>query len=225
MDITKLFQLLDKKAEERLKTGQPVSCKRGCHACCRLSITIVKQEADLISEFLIKSNQDLMRLSRRLEKSARLMTRTLNRFDYLSLEKDCVFLDSKKDCSIYDVRPSACRYHYVVSPPEDCSILDRSSTITAVNLMDLEAIVWRQTFEQDKIVTGPLPLIVLDSLAEKSNNKFIKSIRSRLPSVEDWMEEAINSGEFFQGSSTEEKQAVVNSVLGMIDADPNCLRL
>ena len=56
------------------------------------------------------------------------------------------------------LRPSACRYHYVVSPPENCSPLLPDATVARVDLRkieDLVAMVGAQ--EIGGILAGPIP--------------------------------------------------------------------
>lgn len=73
-----------------------VACGNGCSSCCNMNVTISQIEANLIAEKIgIKSKQ-----------LARSLTHESGEF----MGTPCVFLKDGS-CSVYEVRPFACRKH------------------------------------------------------------------------------------------------------------------
>lgn len=102
-------------------SGYSFTCKKGCGHCCHKKIMATKVESKIIAEYVKENNipydKDL------LKKQADNYL-NLSENDWWALDdKDgrCVFLNEKKECSIYPVRPIECHYFRVVSEPIDCS--------------------------------------------------------------------------------------------------------
>jgi Fe-S-cluster containining protein len=95
----KKLQLLT--SEVRQVTQDLVPCKRGCSACCHVKVEMSQDEAEIIGDFLKITPKKLPKGIRMLSQSA------LGRAD-----TPCPFLKNH-ECSIYEVRPIACR-NYVV---------------------------------------------------------------------------------------------------------------
>jgi Fe-S-cluster containining protein len=169
-------------------------------------ITITPIEADLIADRMIETCPDILRWVRRLERSAKAMIKQPDRFLYQQLNRPCVFLNNDtKDCNIYDIRPSACRYHVVISPAENCAATERGGEITAVNLIGAEHLIWKFAVEHERYLPSIMPLAILDSLSEKSDSRFISDIRKRLPTVEEWIESYMNDPASLLGVADVEK--------------------
>ncbi len=124
------------------RAGQPVSCRKGCAACCRMLVPVSPPEA-----FQLKKRVEQLpgperdRLHERLSTMKHALneagllgqlvqvaeTRTqLTDEDVESLNQayyarrlPCPFLEDEA-CSIYDFRPAACRELLVTSPAELC---------------------------------------------------------------------------------------------------------
>jgi Fe-S-cluster containining protein len=124
--------------------GHPPRCRAGCAACCRPVVAISLVEALDLSDLLASlppERQATIRarfaaILRRLEQAgflepvvpgqARALLieegedfRDLS-LRYFRLGLACPFLEAES-CSIYERRPTVCREHHVVSPPENCS--------------------------------------------------------------------------------------------------------
>jgi Fe-S-cluster containining protein len=106
-----------------------VTCKPGCAHCCMLPATATLPEMVLVVEYLT-SRSDWEKRRPALERE---LIRQLTAFAgvdildprsreaFFTRQLPCTFLTADKRCSIYDVRPAVCRYHMVVSPPENCA--------------------------------------------------------------------------------------------------------
>lgn len=98
-----------------------ISCKAGCTACCYIELDVSGLEAALIVEYCKENSIAIDR--EYLKKQA-----ANGRSSYSEVSR-CEFL--KEDlCSIYPVRPVACRKHFVKTDPILCnSAKNLSSTI------------------------------------------------------------------------------------------------
>lgn len=144
-----------------------VSCKAGCANCCRLPALASVAEMVPVVEALSKRDDwegtlrpalELLIAEQLAAVSMVNMMEASERSAYLEKQIACIFLGKDEMCRIYNLRPSACRYHYVVSPPENCSPLLPDATVARVDLRkieDLVAMVGAQ--EIGGILAGPIP--------------------------------------------------------------------
>jgi Fe-S-cluster containining protein len=86
-----------------------VACGAGCDHCCHVVVGVTAPEALTIVDHLKRSRPApaLERLAERVA-AARARTRGLSSSERFSPEHPCIFLEAGR-CSIYDVRPLACR--------------------------------------------------------------------------------------------------------------------
>ncbi len=78
------------------------ACGEGCHWCCTLPVNITDVEADMLARHV-----DPARRRRLLDNAAR--AEGLDDAAHTEALITCAFLDDGR-CSVYDDRPSACRY-------------------------------------------------------------------------------------------------------------------
>lgn len=120
------------------RQGRPVSCAKGCGACCRQAVPLSPAEAFMIADLVASMPVD--RKQRVLERFGdagerlrsagfgdRSLAGTASEGDILELGMDyfrlgipCPFLENES-CSIHPNRPSACREYLVTSPASHCS--------------------------------------------------------------------------------------------------------
>jgi len=115
----------------------PISCTKGCGACCRQLVPIREMEARRLSVFVgslpePRRSAILERFAQGREKSAVLRERLDSRagldqpgrialkLDYFDLGIACPFLEDES-CGIYEERPMICREHLVTTPASWCS--------------------------------------------------------------------------------------------------------
>jgi Fe-S-cluster containining protein len=121
--------------------GRPVSCARGCSACCRIQpVPVTPAEAYGLLQ-LVEDLPEPKRgrvLSRFADRQARLASAGLadaylegqragseeqakaNAKAYLNLRLACPFLEDDDSCGIYKDRPFVCREYWVTSEKELC---------------------------------------------------------------------------------------------------------
>lgn len=163
-----LYKNLDAVAADIIaKSGAVPSCGKGCAHCCSLLCTCTFVESLLIAETLIEKGE-LEELLPRLREAAKATDYPgVNTGSYFSKNIPCVFLKDGA-CSIYEIRPSACRFHFAISPPEQCSPEAKTGT-TQLDLQRLEQSVWMASREvlnilfkgDESLLAGPLALMVL----------------------------------------------------------------
>lgn len=101
-------RFFDTAADENKKE---IKCKTGCTACCFIDVDITGDEAAVIINYC---NENGIRIDRAYLESQAITGRKT----YSGLSR-CVFLKDNL-CSIYPVRPVACRKHWVKTDPALC---------------------------------------------------------------------------------------------------------
>jgi Fe-S-cluster containining protein len=143
-----------------------VTCKEGCAHCCMLPATATVPEMVPVVEHLArrsdwpKHRPALERdLSRQLQEFARVnILDDRERADFFQRQLPCVFLKDRR-CEIYDLRPVVCRYHMVVSSPDNCAIDAIDPIVARVDLRKLESTVAVQAaMALGELAGGPIAL-------------------------------------------------------------------
>lgn len=132
--------LCDLTIQSADQSGQKLSCREGCGACCRQAVPITPVEARAIADWLDRQPEDrqvvlhdrFRSAAARLEESGlarqlREHTDFSNRsamqesgLKYFALGIACPFLEQER-CTIHAIRPLRCREYLVVSPAEFCA--------------------------------------------------------------------------------------------------------
>jgi Fe-S-cluster containining protein len=168
-------------------TGQHLSCRSGCAACCRHLVPLSETEAFHLAELISAMPEDQKRrLNARFAELLQSLTACgmLDRIrslaplnaeeqfrlavEYFHLSLACPFLEDEL-CSIYPDRPSSCREYLVTSPAENCST-PRADNIIKVELpAHLSSILYRfgDGWGEQSLRWVPLPLL-LEWTAEHS---------------------------------------------------------
>lgn len=142
--FTIIDSMVDHAVEDVEEDGQQISCRRGCTHCCRLLVEVTWEEAEEIVTYLnslpAAQREKLTQAvhyaadearnlfekrpsSKRYRRPARgegdIPDSVFDEYFY-GADRPCPFLHENA-CSIYPVRPVACRLHLVTSPPELCA--------------------------------------------------------------------------------------------------------
>lgn len=135
-----------------------IQCKPGCTACCFIDVDVSGDEAAVIIDYCRENNIEIDR--EYLTKQT-----TAGRKSYSDLSR-CVFLKENL-CSIYPVRPIACRKHWVKTDPALCdfskNIVNRVDGYFDVNTEILASAI----LNVDE--AGPLEKALLSALDKTSN--------------------------------------------------------
>jgi Fe-S-cluster containining protein len=129
-------------AEDAAAAGSPVSCRKGCGACCRQVAPVLPIEVPALAQALRAMGDEQRsvvveraRTARRQAEAAGLGaaldacggTTIASRYRlaaaWFSLGIDCPFLDDGA-CGIYAERPLGCREYLVTSDPTHCGSAD-----------------------------------------------------------------------------------------------------
>lgn len=138
-------QAMALEEQQAVASGEHISCRKGCAACCRMLVPLSAPEAFALADLIETLPDDRRRAIRRrvdeacrgLEQAGLLKRLTdiaeserqlsdedmepTNR-DYYTLRMPCPFLENEA-CSIYEDRPAACRELLVTTPAELCEDL------------------------------------------------------------------------------------------------------
>lgn len=125
-----------------------IYCQSGCSACCRLAVHATFPEANAIAAQLSAQqaetlNAYILRLKERLSDLHDLKV-------YLRQHRQsigpCPFLDRAGDCSIYALRPLACRALLSTKPADWCAVdfsaLDEWDKQVFANSLDRQVVAW-----------------------------------------------------------------------------------
>ena len=138
-------KLTGMSARAAAESGDAVSCKQGCAACCRQLVAVSALEARELMKLVDKMPEpQRSRVRQRFEDARRRLETEAPHLlppmrypheagytndqnmelarQYLRLWIDCPFLEGES-CSIYNDRPVTCRQYVVVSPAEHCATL------------------------------------------------------------------------------------------------------
>ena len=124
---------------EATGAGHPISCRKGCGACCRQIVPLSIFEAEFLSNWFStlpperqaeleeRFRRGLMKL-----RDAGVLDKIMDQnwgadqksfiqmsIDYFHANVPCPFLEDES-CSINPIRPLICREYLVTSPPENC---------------------------------------------------------------------------------------------------------
>ena len=170
--------------QRAVEAGQPISCRKGCAACCRMLVPVSPPEAFALADRVhaLPEEQRRTMLSKVAEAKTKLeqagliepltaLAETdrpltdedfepLNR-DYYALRMACPFLENET-CSIYEDRPAACRELLVTSPPELCQDIARNPVRplpVSVRMGTALGLLWSDlTGEAPRLIPLPLAL-------------------------------------------------------------------
>lgn len=108
-DLIRLHEIRD---ELTPLIASVAACKEGCNACCHMAVSMTSIDAERIADHIGVP-------------AAKVQTNPDNRENVSKYHSvPCPFL-KKKRCTIYEVRPSACRTHFNVSKfPEVCDLVN-----------------------------------------------------------------------------------------------------
>jgi Fe-S-cluster containining protein len=125
--------MLTQMAEDLCGVVVPNSaCKNGCNYCCSQAVTIFEPEAEILAKY---SGREYTKPAHNLrvtdEESLAMVDR--HRVEYTGSQ--CPFIGDKGECTVYAVRPFACRTCFNISDtPEQCDTSQGSKEFPAIDL-------------------------------------------------------------------------------------------
>lgn len=127
--LCKIYELYEEGTNEYLKKS---SCKRGCSTCCYLYANCTPIEAEYMKRTVISNKLNITELENTINKYSEIvytfedmMQNNIEGREHLSNlhfgEKiPCLFINEKKECSIYKSRPLTCRKFISFSNQVEC---------------------------------------------------------------------------------------------------------
>lgn len=219
-----LFKEADKIAEDAA-TKMHATCRKGCTHCCGLLATITIADGFVLAEGLLNRPDWEEWLPKLVAAAKQYCYHGISKESWFRKKNMCVFLKDGA-CSVYERRPAACRYHYVISDPKNCSPDMPPDTATAMlDLITLEAQTsWKVAQELiDFPVSGPIPLLTLhcmEQLAAIQPERWpgrletLEKFAKQVPNPFEWM--ATYANELFHMSKQEMTNFITQKGVGAV---------
>lgn len=135
----------EEKADRMLTFAERISeavtphtaCSKGCNHCCYMAVAVSSFEADLIGRYLGRNKVEAAAVP--LEKYSDPSARENSVEHFTGVP--CTLLGADGKCSVYPVRPIACRTHHNLGPDEtNCVIVtDKSEGLPTTPSINLDA--------------------------------------------------------------------------------------
>lgn len=196
VEAKKKGDCVDDEDQEYVRAG--VSCDK-CTAkkgCCTLSVSALMFEGLPVARRLQAAGMDTPLLRTKLHAAGDAMeASTMD--DWFDTATSCVFLGFDQKCTIYNVRPSACRHHVVFSPPKRCSLPRDQPTLQFGSEQELTtAFNWniaiaesffgfKDPSQTGVMLVGSFPKVVVRILDALDHDDYRKALREQdWPTVE-----------------------------------------
>lgn len=128
MIYEEIDRILKKDMANPNNNSANIRCKSQCSNCCHISVSVSSDEAEAIM-------REVRRQGRKLDTARLRLQMTHTPETWADMEKEdmrCVLLGDDGNCTVYDVRPTACRKFFVVNDPELCDSKKYRGQETAV---------------------------------------------------------------------------------------------
>jgi Fe-S-cluster containining protein len=138
----------DKWLNSYLETGKQICCRDNCSGCCHLAVHATFPEAVAVaSELSTQQAADLAAYVERIKKAHKDWSNLKN---YLKVHRrelgPCPFLNQQDSCSIYSLRPLACRALLSTRPAAWCTVdfseLDSWDKQAYESSLDRQVVAW-----------------------------------------------------------------------------------
>lgn len=162
--LREMYSKFDAEMDRRVKEMN-ATCKVGCNNCCMLFATCTLPEGILIAETLLQKPDWRAMVPKLREAALKFCFDGVRTDTYLDKKIQCVFL-SEGLCSIYEMRPSVCRFYYSVVDPANCDPDDHHRKVATIDASDIRdrlnifaGIVANKLHTSDLV--APIPVMVL----------------------------------------------------------------
>lgn len=204
-DIIEWMDGMDARFVQAMRRSRPETitcdtCPNSSPGCCYQKVFITFMEVIPIVDALRKSGRDTPEFRERL-RIAGIEMEAGERYEFFQEGHPCVFLNEGR-CSIYSVRPGACRSYYVISEPNRCQPGDKQGAedgIYKINDQDYSHAVLDKGMAVNRmlklketpkrIMMATLPRMVLIGLQTWDEDDFQKFLRNQVWPSEDNLEE------------------------------------
>lgn len=178
------------------REGKTISCKKGCSACCYLLATGMPAEGVVLAEAVL-ARPDWLNILQRARECMLKGAKVYDRVEWMKLKLPCPVLDEATGaCLCYNARTACCRFHFSISPVENCSLEATDTTVISPNLVEAEQAVWKFCMDHmpdPKLpIAGPIALVLLlgayTILYEENDPRFkeVAPLVVGLPNCLDW---------------------------------------
>lgn len=129
----RLLELVE-RASKIIQPSTP--CKKGCSYCCYMAVGISEQEAEIIAKHTGRPMRSGLTLKAFVnEQNIRTFSEYQERVVSRHRGVRCTFLGDEGECTIYEVRPLACRTNFNLSDtPDVCNLELGPQDVPNINL-------------------------------------------------------------------------------------------
>lgn len=133
--IKDVYDTIDELVRDDFKENK-ISCKKGCAHCCYLCVYVTPDEIATILDHCNRNEIEIDwdRAETQKDLTPETWVKTPQKISR------CIFLKDR-ECSIYPVRPMACRKYHVVTNPKLCDTTTGRHEVAILNNFDVELLV------------------------------------------------------------------------------------
>lgn len=187
---------VDDEDQKYIRAGISCNSCTAIKGCCTLMVSALMFEGLPVARKLKKEGKDTPELRAKLHNIGNAMEKE-GQEEWFDKAIPCIFLDPDQRCTIYDVRPSACRHHVVFNPPKRCSLPRDQPTLQFGSEKELTtAFNWNIAIAQSffgfqdpsqtgVMVVGSFPKVVVRILDALDHDDYRKALREQdWPTIE-----------------------------------------
>lgn len=188
-----LDQALVEQAKKSEKTFTCRECSHKEPGCCYQKVFVPFHEALPIVRRIKENNLDTPEFRERLRVEGEEGEAASREEWFHTQRRPCVFLKDGR-CSIYEVRPTACRTYYVISPQDDCQP-GRHNGVLQLDVRSIDAgqitrarMIHRELGLKEsnkRILMGILPRLVLIGLETWGSDDYQETVRKQIWPTDD----------------------------------------
>lgn len=180
----------------------PTSCQKGCDHCCYKLVVIGLPDALMIAQAIMEKPNWKRIIPRLRESALHACNGEVREAPWFEKHIPCPLLDTEnKVCTIYQSRPTPCRYHMAVSPAELCDPqANPGAEIALIDLRYVERAIdaWQMKVAIDLAgipFAAALPVMVLYAMTVFTKDTDVKKALEGLTDPRDWHLRHRNVGE------------------------------
>jgi len=149
--------MVDQAMKERVDWNM-VRCKKGCAFCCHINIDMTLAEAEVIVQYCKDNDIAINEKLLEIQKSLTIQQRNAHK------DNRCAFLSPDNTCSIYEVRPLACRKYIVASKPKHCDASKGTREVAVISELRTEILI--SAYSTLKMMFGNMSQMTLKALKD-----------------------------------------------------------